>query len=81
MRTARAMRFLVLFCAFVPLAAYAAPAAVDGVMTLTDQDLGSGVPLNGQWEFAWGSLVSPQDAFSSRSGVSWQTVSVPGSWT
>jgi len=53
------------------------PAAVAGVIALTESDLGNGAALVGEWQFAWDRLLTPADT---RSFASWTTIRVPGTW-
>jgi len=38
------------------------PSAVNGVLDLRKQNFNNQLPLNGQWNFYWNQLLSPQDA-------------------
>jgi class 3 adenylate cyclase len=55
------------------------PVAVNGVLSLTEQDLKAGVPLAGQWELYWGRLLTPED-FRGTASYPRTLVKVPGAW-
>ncbi|HEX3046566.1 MAG TPA: ATP-binding protein [Bacillota bacterium] len=57
------------------------PQAVNGVLDLTGWDLARDgmLPLNGEWEFYWGQLLTPAD-FERGRGIKTGVIQVPGSW-
>jgi len=58
------------------------PTAVNGVYELNDWDFDNDgqVKLNGEWEFYWGRLLSPEDFVSGKVEQK-DFIRVPGSWT
>ena len=57
-----------------------APLASGGIISLSQRDLSSGVPLAGKWELYKGLLLGPEDFHGDRS-LSATLVRVPGDWS
>ena len=54
------------------------PVAVDGIVSLTQRDLSSSVPLAGEWELYKGLLLGPEDFSADHENPPRTLVSVPG---
>jgi adenylate cyclase len=59
------------------------PAAVGGIITLSDADLRKTVALRGEWEFYWQRFLGPGDFVRTEpnDGLGRSFISVPSSWT
>ena len=57
------------------------PVAVDGIISLTQRDLSSSVPLAGEWELYKGLLLGPEDFPADHENPPRTLVSVPGDWS
>jgi class 3 adenylate cyclase len=58
----------------------AAPLAFRGAVSVSDADLRATVPLEGQWQFVWGKLVSP-DELDALPASALSSMQVPAFWT
>ncbi len=58
------------------------PTAIKGHLDLRDWDFAKNgmVPLNGEWAFFWGKLLSPADVIATQNDANTSYFSFPGSW-
>ncbi len=72
--------FLIISCG--KISGKNSPKAVRGILNIENIDIGSskGIRLDGEWEFYWGKLLSPEDFTNGTPDYKPDYINVPGLW-